>query len=388
MISFPWENSELKIPLTAKTIRVLEPSYPAPLNFKQLEQIIRRGLNSIENQIRHAKKIALIVEDCTRITVLADFLAILLSQIQQYKKNSATITLVIAAGAHYNLAADGLRKKLGVLPIPYYIHDAIRQSELMLIGTSSAGIPLYFNKRVSDADFRLTISTLNIHPLAGFSGGAKILLPGVAGLETITAFHGLPRGNPGIYQNPMQALMNEVLAFLPVDYSWQLFSGFEGKICKVFGGDISLAQKQGIEELKNIVTVANPQPPADLTLAGASPFHQNLLGSFKALPQLVNLVRPDGTVVLLNEALQGTGGHHWRMKPDIVAEQKNYYQNLFQYKTVALYSPSAVEADFRYLFPPGFILLKEFSKLTAFINNPAFETIAVLPHAPLTLIKH
>jgi nickel-dependent lactate racemase len=388
MILLQWQNEQLKIPISgAKEIRVLEPLYPPPLNFNELKQIIINDLSVIAKQIRLSKTIALIIEDSSRITDLIDFLAVLIPEIEQIRNHREGIMLIIAAGAHYNLSPKSLKKKYGSLPIPYLIHDATKDSELNFVGDSRSGIPLFFNKSVVEADLRISLSTLNIHPLLGFSGGAKILLPGVAGLETINAFHSLPRGNPGVYQNPMRLLLDEVEEILPIEYTWQLLSRYDGKIIKVFNGNLDDAQKKGIEELKKIVTVTKPKSPADLIIAGAVPFNQNLIGSFKALPQLVKLVRHQGVVILFNEAPQGVGDHYWRLKPKVISEQKNYYRQLFQNQKVIVFSPATNEESFRYLFPDGFILLRSFPNLVNLINSQTYEKITFLPYAPLTLIE-
>lgn len=385
-ININWHRNQLHLPISDEsTIQILKPNYPPALDPNQLQSILQKDINEIQDKIHSAKKIVLILEDTSRITITANLVEILIEQLHQINGEKTEIDLIIAAGAHFNLSEKELTNKVG--NALYTVHTAIDKSELITVGKSKAGIPLIFNKKVVQADLRLSISTVNIHPLAGYSGGGKILLPGVAGLETIFPFHTLPSGTPGIYENELRALINEVTELLPISYSWQLLANTEGKIVNIFGNNLFCAHRQAITYLKKMVTVTKPERPVELLLAGCQPFNLNLLSTFKSLSQLPKLLQPGGRVVLFNEALQGTGDHHWRNKPEVVQMQQRHYQTVFNDYTVGVYSPDSNQADFTYLFPESFRLIMNTPDLIDFINFQKTLHVLVLPYAPITLIK-
>lgn len=182
----------------------MEPLFPEALTEKEVENQVVDSLAPLKSAIVSAENIAIIIEDSTRPTLTAPLVAKLLRELTNLRGGNLGLSLIIAAGAHYNLSPSALIKKTGRLEIPVLIHDCTDRNQLSMIGDSKAGIPLWFNRPVVQADLWLAVSTVNIHPMVGFSGGEKILLPRVAGLETIAAFHGLPQGRPGVYQNQMR----------------------------------------------------------------------------------------------------------------------------------------------------------------------------------------
>ncbi len=387
-IKIRWEDSNLKIPVSENNVvQCLEPIYPMAITESKAENLVKKSLAQVKKTIITAGNIVIIMEDSTRATLTGLFVTTLVRELINLRGTNQGIYLLIAAGAHYNLSQPALAKKTGQLNIPVIIHDCSDQNQLSLIGNSKSGIPLWFNQLVVQADLRLTISTVNIHPMVGFSGGGKILLPGVAGLETITAFHSLLQGKAGVYQNEMRELINESLYRLPVFYSWQLLTQPDGTIFQIVPGPVMEAHSQAIQELTGIVSISRPKYPADFVFAHCRPFNQNLLGTFKSLIQLPHLANPGGTIVLFNEAAQGSGEHHWRKKPAIVLDQKKYLDDAFEKFNVIVFSPAANIEDFHYLFPKSFQLVKLFQELLEMIKLKHDSIITVIPYAPITLIK-
>ncbi|HBF36979.1 MAG TPA: hypothetical protein DDW50_06620 [Firmicutes bacterium] len=393
MVTFPWNSGHITISLPAlANVTRLEPAYPEPITPAELHHFIKDDLNPLRFELKNAQQIICIIEDPSRISKTADIVASICQTIQEYRGSLFGFEIVVAAGAHFQIQAEDLLKKVGSYPSPFSlsIHDCNDTQNIAFIGNSPDGIPLLFNKKIVNADLRLTISTMNIHPLAGLSGGAKIFLPGVAGLKTIEAFHSLPVGTPGMENSPMRKLINQVLDIFPVRHSWHLLSNPKGEIFKIVSGKINDGfHKAGIELLK-IVTIAKPRLPADLLFLGCRPFHQNLIGTFKSLHQIPKLLKPGGSAVLFNEAPQGIGFHHWRTEPTVVLEQKTKYQQLLKDYQVALFSPGSSLEQFRTLFPDTFNFLKTESELRGILdgqNSTTQSQTIVIPYAPITLVE-
>lgn len=389
VIEWQWEDGILPLQLPEDcAVARYAPLFPPPLAEEEQAARIARDVGALADPIRKAREIAVLVEDGSRPTVTGPLVAQLVREIERRRAGRAAAALILAAGAHFHRPSEPeLLRKIGAAPRRYFLHDATDDAQLVRIGASRSGIPFWVNRRVAAADLRLAVGTVNIHPLAGFSGGAKILLPGVAGLETITALHNLPAGPPGRYDGPMRRLMNELLGQLPVHFGWQLLSRPDGAITAIYGGPLEEAHSRARAAVRRQAALAGPERPAELILAGCRPFQQNLIGTFKALAQLARLPRAGACLVLFNEARDGRGGHHWRNQPRVVEVQREHYARIYAGCTVAVYSPRSAAGDFAALFPAGFRLLKTAPELRDFLQRLQPRQAALVPYAPLTLFS-
>ncbi len=393
MVVIPWYTEKIVLPLpdTAHLSR-LEPFYPPSIPIEEIPSLIQNHLNTFRTELKKAKKIVLILEDPSRVSRTGIIVNTICQTVQEFRGSLWGVEIIIASGAHFHARQADLLEKIGSSHWPVSIHDCLQNNQL--IGTSQSGIPLLFNQKVVQADFRMTISTMNIHPLAGLSGGAKILLPGVAGLKTIKALHGLPGGTPGTENSPMRNLINEILGMLPISHSWHLLSNPEGEIYKIVGGDMLDSFHQAATELLKIVTVCKPEQLADFLILGCRPFNQNLIGTFKSFHPIPKLLKPGGSVLLFNEAPQGIGFHHWRTQAQVIAGQKKEYQKRLEDFHVGIFSPGTSYEEFASLFPGTFHLLKTQSDLVIFFNEPntypkvtTSSRFLVIPYAPVTLVS-
>jgi nickel-dependent lactate racemase len=388
MILMPWSGGFLNLDINnSPAVNRLEPVYPPPLPFTDIRTAVENDMAILAQSIKQVARVVLILEDPSRPSETRGLVEIIAEKIKEIRGGWAGFHLVIAAGAHYKIAPRHLQKKVPRLTLPIIIHDSRAESSLESLGISRSGIPLFFNQTVVQAELRLSISTVNIHPLAGFSGGGKILLPGVAGLETIFGLHHLPPGKAGIHHSAMWELTDEVLKRIPIDYSWHLISRPDGALVKICSGHVVRSHTQAKQSLLNLVSCPRPVRKPNLLLLGCKPFDQNLIGTFKSLTQIPPLLKSQGYAILFNEAPQGTGYHHWRNDPQIIAAQKNHYQNLLQDFQVAVYSPHATPVQFQNLFPAGFDRLTSETQLTEFIAKIPTEAVTVLPYAPITLVE-
>lgn len=385
-VVIPWKDGSLSVPISGGChIHYLNPEYPEPLSDYAIGTIVEADLKKLAGRIADAQRIVLVIEDTSRPTRLESLLREIISAIKIIRGRNGGVKIIVACGAHFGLVKSQLLQKTGPLSVPAFIHDCIDSRRLVKVGYSQSGLPLWFNQDVVDADLRLTISTVNIHPMAGYSGGGKILLPGVAGLETICGFHNLSPGKPGNIQNPMRQMIDEVLHHLPVAFSWQILSRPDGSIIRIYGGDISTAHCMAAAHLEKTIRIVVDHP-VDMVLAGCRPFNQNLLGTFKALTGLPGVLKAGGKVVLFNEAWQGRGDHHWRNRPEVVKVERDRAARLFERFNVGLYSPQIRSEDFEELFPRNFQLLRTETELSGYLHLSSVQELAVIPHAPLNLL--
>lgn len=137
-------------------------------------------------QQKKPRRIAIVVDDLTRPLKMAPIIAILLEKLDSAGYNHSSITFVIGGGGHRALSKEEIAKKVGesvVREYPIVSHSPFENLQETAI--SWKGTPVLLNKTFMEADFRIILSGLVPHSFAGFSGGAKMLFPGIANLEII-----------------------------------------------------------------------------------------------------------------------------------------------------------------------------------------------------------
>jgi len=156
----------------------------------------------------------------------------------------AAVTVLIGTGTHRGSTAAELERMLGPAAKRFRIvnHDCHDDAELVHVGTSSCGGPCWLNRAWVEADLRLATGFIEPHFFAGFSGGTKAIVPGIAGMETVRHFHRArliahPATTWGDQRrNPLQALTREMTGFCPADFIVNVTLDGAKRITAVFAG--------------------------------------------------------------------------------------------------------------------------------------------------------
>ncbi len=167
------------------------------------------GAPPLKELVTGASRVAVIVDDATRPTPVAEILAVLLPQLAEGRVSRENITIVVALGTHVPMKKEDLETRLGKdVAASYRIvqHDAW-QTDLVQVRIPGDKRVLKINPEVARADVKIGLSSILPHPMAGYGGGPKIIMPGVSNFEFIRAHHmthtidpravaGLTKGNP------------------------------------------------------------------------------------------------------------------------------------------------------------------------------------------------
>ena len=174
-------------PAVADPMAALAAAIRSPLGRPPLRELVRRG-----------QTVAISVCDITRAQPRQEMLAALFAEMPDIPAED--ITILIATGTHRTNTAAELEAMLGADIVRRYRvinHDSREPASLTLIGTTTTGVPVYMNRAWIDADVRITTGFVEPHFFAGFSGGPKMVAPGLAGLETVLVLHDAERiGHP------------------------------------------------------------------------------------------------------------------------------------------------------------------------------------------------
>jgi len=293
------------------------------LDFKGVDhpsEEIRRALKTpigtphLTEIIRQKKpgQIVIVVTDITRPIPYPDILPAVLAEIHQANIAREQVHFVIATGAHRpNTRAENSRA-FGVLAKQYRFTNHDCDGKLVSLGILENGTELLINEQVAGADMVITIGAIMPHNLAGFSGGPKLILPGVAGRETIAKNHAMmnrPGVGPGnISDNPVLGQLLEGAGRVGVDFIVNVVLSPENNIMRAFAGSMKEAWLAGCRFCSEIYCHRLP-PQEEVVIAGGGgyPRDANLYQAVKALVNAGRVTKPGGTVVLLASCREGLG---------------------------------------------------------------------------------
>jgi nickel-dependent lactate racemase len=318
-IEVPSGSEKLPVRLPADWLgEVVSPAQD--VNPRPVAGILRRALDEpigaprLEDLAKPGQKVALLVDDHTRKTPVRAILPLVLEQLEAARVKRTDISIVVALGSHRLMTPSELRAKLG--------ESAAR--ELRIINSPSAemetayvgdfhGVPARANRVAVEADLRIGLGMITPHMDAGFSGGAKIVLPGVFDRRMVDAFHtrsvDLP-GNPlGSLDAPLRLELERFVAdHLPLDFIVNVIPTASGDVYDCVAGHSVEAHRSGALRARQVygVSVKKPYP---VVLAACHPYEQDLWQSMKGLWCGELLTADGGDLILLTRAGEGSGGY-------------------------------------------------------------------------------
>ena len=186
------EELTLNFP-TGWEVEILGPKDAPVLSDTQIEQAFAEpiGTPRISELAKRKKSAAIVVDDLSRPTPAAKVIPILLRELASAGVPKSEIRFVVGGGSHRPLTDEEIAKKIGAnIAADYEVtsHDFM-SGDLRALGNLSNGMPIYLNRVVADADFKICLGGIYPHGSVGFGGGAKLVVPGIAGFATMFYFH-------------------------------------------------------------------------------------------------------------------------------------------------------------------------------------------------------
>jgi len=274
--------------------------------------------------VERSEKVLLIVPDHTRAFPSKQILPIVLEYIM--KANSdVSLKILVATGLHVPLTDDQLCEMLGREIVEKYevaSHDAADDDRIKDLGKrTSYGTPVQINREVMESDLIIAVGLIEPHFFAGYSGGRKSLLPGVAGKDAILRNHGFdmindPRARAGVLDgNPVHEDMMEFMSLTKLDFIVNVTINKEKQVTGVFSGDPVKAHLEGVKALESYVKIPF-QAEADLVITtnGGYPLDRDVYQAVKGMDTAASIVRNGGVIVIAAECRDGLGGHEEFLK--------------------------------------------------------------------------
>ena len=296
-----------------------------PPAVEEPREIINRALDAsvpFLADFRPGERVAIVTSDVTRYTGSEIYLPLLVERLTDRGIRDDDIEVVIALGIHRKQTEAEHKKIMGSLHgrIRVSDHDCDDPGKLVFLGTTSNGVEVEVNRRVIEADRLILTGTIGFHYFAGFGGGRKSLLPGVASRKSCMASHFAvlnpvegtgrnPRAATGVLDgNPVHRAMMEGCAMAPPAFILNTVLSPEKRIIAAFAGDWREAHLEGCRfYAERFAYPIDRQAELVVVSCGGFPKDINLIQAHKAMEYGSRAVKDGGVMVLLAECRDGYG---------------------------------------------------------------------------------
>ncbi len=378
-------------------------------NMNGSDKIITREniINAIKNpigsptiqEIAEGKKNAVIVfEDISRPTKCEPICEILVKELNSAGIKDENITLIAAIGSHRPMNRLDFIKKIGKSMVDKFnIENHHPYENLVELGESNRGTPISLNKTYYEADIKIAISTVIPHPLAGFGGGAKIILPGICGIETLAANHKAALEGKGVgvgFITDLRKDIEEVCQRVGLDFSINIIAKENREIAGIFTGHFIDAHRKAIELGKKVYQTEIPKlkdeaNKFDMGIFNLFPEDTELSQSSKGtniFMQAESTLKEEAVVIFSTASPEGRGYHsllgesgaqlyeQWK-------ETEEIFMEFCEDKTFALYSPNLTRSDVTHYWSEDMLFSKSFSELIA--NSEIRQKLPETPRVAL-----
>jgi hypothetical protein len=339
---------------------------------------------------------AIAVEDITRPADAGPAVEALLDRLANAGIPPRRIRVLIACGGHAPLQLPELRAKLGARVLDACdVWNHHPYENLVDLGTSRGGLPVKVNRLFVEADVKLAVGSVVPHPYAGFGGGGKIVLPGLAGIETLEMNHrpavtGLAGAGLGVVEgNRARAEMEEIALAAGLQAVVNIVPGARREALGYFYGHPVAAHRAAVAFARRAYGVG-VTPGADAVVLNAYPKDGEVLqlgNAFNAWRTLSPPAARDGGTVIVTAACPWGRGHHSLHGPGMRLYRDPVRRDYLGDRELVIYAPSLSEADVRKSFWHGYRHARTWDEVRDVLRarHPAGGRMLVFPTAPLAL---
>jgi nickel-dependent lactate racemase len=292
---------------------------PLPCPAASLSDVLQHPTGTAPlRQLAHGKRTACIVIcDITRPVPNELILRPLLETLGSAGIERQAIVILLATGLHRPNAGDELVEIVGAeIAANYRVENHHGQvlAEHTYLGDSPRGVPVWIDTRYVAADLKITVGLIEPHLMAGYSGGRKLICPGIAALETVRAWHSPrflehPRADCGILDgNPVHEENTWIGRRAGCDFIVNVVLDDHRRPLKFVAGDMEAAFLEGVAFVRDVVTDQVHQPVDIVVTSSAgypldTTFYQSIKGMTGALP----IVKQGGTIIIAASLTEGIG---------------------------------------------------------------------------------
>lgn len=275
------------------------------------------GSEPLASRVSRGEKVGIVVNDITRHTPTPLLLRAIRETLSHIPDDD--IAIFVATGTHRANTASELEEMLGG---PWadrhkiYQNDALDDSSHVAVGRTSSGNTIWLNQALMDCDFRIATGFIEPHIFAGFSGGGKAFLPGMAGMASILHNHSVANVDHhcarwGIISgNPIAAEIREATALVEPAFLINVALNQDHEVARVFAGDMQEAHLEGCSFVKEHMMVPVAEPfDIVLTSNAGYPLDLNIYQSIKGMSAAAQITKKGGSILIVAECWDGIPDH-------------------------------------------------------------------------------
>jgi len=314
-VQFDVDESRLLDTLVPREVRASEDAY----------SITREALahpvdgNRLPNFANKDATVAIIADDYTRPTPAGPISRAILDELNSLGVDDSHVMIIIASGLHRGMDESELKSKFGrdvLRRVEVIPHDAWDDRQNEEVGRTSKGTPIWVNRRVLKADFRITIGMITAHFTAGYGGGPKTILPGVSGYRTIFYNHANLQSSPsariGIAKgNPSWEDAVEALRFLGPTLAVNVVLNMRNEVVRAFHGR-AVASQQAAINLYHEIYAFKVNEKADIVIASTNPEYFYLDQCLKTIVPMSMFVKDRGARIIASPCNEHLGPSYLR----------------------------------------------------------------------------
>jgi nickel-dependent lactate racemase len=286
----------------------VEAKLAAPTGSRRLAEIARGRKNA-----------CILICDITRPVPNATILRPTLRVLHESGIPRDQVLILIATGLHRPSTAAERIEMLGAeIAVNYRVedHHGTRLDEHSYLGTTERGVPAWIDTRYINADLKIATGLIEPHLMAGYSGGRKLICPGIAALETVKVWHGPtflehPSADCGILKgNPVHEENTRIARMAGCDFIVNVTLDSERRVTSVVAGDMEAAFMEGVRFVEDIVKVPVDEPyDVVITSSAGYPLDTTFYQAVKGLTGCLPIVKQGGTIIMAASLSEGIGSH-------------------------------------------------------------------------------
>ena len=296
----------MPVPTVANPAETLSRAVAAPIGKAPLRTLLRPG-----------QRIGISVCDITRAQPRQSMLEALFAEMPGIRRED--VTIFIATGTHRRNSPEEIARMIGAgfaRSCRVVCHDARDSAALVHVGNTKTGVRVLLNREWVASDFKITTGFVEPHFFAGFSGGPKMVAPGLAGLDTVLTLHNAeriahPKATFGVIEgNPIHDDIREISRMTGVDFAFDVTLNRDQKITAAFAGDLFQEHAAACACVRN-TSMRAVDAPFDVVVTTNSgyPLDQNLYQAVKGMSAAVKIVKDGGTIICAAECRDGIPNH-------------------------------------------------------------------------------
>lgn len=270
------------------------------------------GSPKLQELAKAGQKIAIVTSDISRPLPSYQVLPHVLDELHAAGVRKEDITVVFGLGSHRKQTPEEMEKLVGTR-----CYNEVRcvdsdPDDCIDMGYTKLGTPVDITRTVAEADFRICLGNIEFHYFAGYSGGAKAIMPGVSTPEAIQANHRMMVRDDAfagrLIGNPVREDIEEAGSICGIDFIVNVVLDEHKHIVHAVAGDVTAAHRSGCEYLDRMYRKSIPER-ADIVLVsqGGAPKDANLYQTQKALDNAKHAVKKGGTIILMGACQEGLG---------------------------------------------------------------------------------